>query len=336
MRIPGRDAGELEWVRFEQAGVLTTAQAVGLLGRGIVRGHVRLGRWRAICRGIVLTHNGRLDRAQQLWVAVLTAGPGAVLAGATAATEIGVRGLRCDHLQLLIPAARNRSTRLVGLPSDMPNVRVYRTSVLPPEHRQVGRPQRTTIARSVVDAAAWARTPDEARLVLAAACQQRLMTPGEAADVLALLPEVRRRALIRTTLADIDGGAEALSEIDFMALCARHRLPPPDLQVRRKDADGRSRYLDAYWKEWRLHAEVDGAHHMDARHWAADMQRQNQIWISGDRILRFPAALIRERPAEVVAQLRAALTAAGWPSVSRGELGCGLHLNSPRPRRADR
>jgi very-short-patch-repair endonuclease len=184
--------------------------------------------------------------------------------------------------------------------------------VLPPEHQQVGLPPRTTIARSVVDAAAWARTAEEARLVLAAACQQRLVTPGDATDVLALLPEVRRRALIRTTLADISGGAEALSEIDFVALCRRHRLPRPDLQVKRTDADGRDRYLDAYWEEWRLHAEVDGAHHMDARHWAADMQRQNQIWISGDRILRFPAALIRERPAEVTAQLRAALTAAGW------------------------
>jgi very-short-patch-repair endonuclease len=280
----------------------------------------------------LLTHNGRLDRAQQLWVAVLAAGPGAVLAGATSATEIGVRGLRCDHLQLLIPAVRNRSTRLVGLPSDMPNVRVYRTRVLPPEHLQVGRPPRTTIARSVVDAAAWARSADEARMVLAAACQQRLLTAGEATDVLALLPEIRRRKLIRATLADIGGGAEALSEIDFVALCRRHRLPRPDLQSRRTDADGRDRYLDAYWKDWHLHAEVDGAHHMDARHWAADMHRQNQIWISGDRILRFPAALVRERPAEVAVQLRAALTAAGWsPATSKPPANLPTSADLSRP-----
>lgn len=29
------------------------------------------------------------------------------------------------------------------------------------------------------------------------------------------------------------------------------------------DASGRIRFLDAYWREWQLHAEVDGAHHMD-------------------------------------------------------------------------
>ena len=310
--LPARDAGEFEWVCFEQAGVLTTGQAVDLVGRGVLRGNLRLGRWRRICRGIVLTHNGRLDRDQQLWVAVLAAGPGAVLAGAAAATEGGVRGLRAGPLQVLIPAVRSGSLRLPGLPIDMLGVRVYRSRALPPEHRQVGRPPRTTMARSVLDAAVWARTPDEARVVLAAACQQRRVTPDEVMNVLAVLPTVRRRALIRTTLADIDGGAQALSEINFVSLCRRFRLPLPDRQQRRQDADGRNRYLDAYWPEWRLHVEVDGAHHMDVRHWAADMLRQNQVWIGGDRILRFPAWLIRASPAEVADQLRAALAAAGW------------------------
>ncbi|MGW4502297.1 hypothetical protein ACWENR_27280, partial [Micromonospora sp. NPDC004336] len=27
--------------------------------------------------------------------------------------------------------------------------------------------------------------------------------------------------------------------------------------------------------------EIDGAHHMDVRHWAADMRRQNDVWTSG-------------------------------------------------------
>jgi hypothetical protein len=243
---------------------------------------------------------------------VLAAGEGAVLAGATAAAEGGVRGLRAGPLQVLVPAVRSRSLRLPALPIDMPGVRVYRSRTLPPEHRQVGQPPRTTMARSVLDAAVWARTPDEARVILAAACQQRRVTPDEIRKVLAVLPTARRRALIRTTLADVDGGAQALSEIDFVSLCRLFRLPPPDLQERRKDVDGRNRYLDAYWREWRLHVEVDGAHHMDVRHWAADMLRQNQVWIAGDRILRFPAWLIRARPVEVADQLRAALAAAGW------------------------
>jgi hypothetical protein len=261
----------------------------------------------------VATTNGRLAPDQRLWVAVLAAGRGAVLAGSTAATEAGVRGLRAEPLHVLVPGDRKRPVdRLGGLPIDMPAVVIHRTTVLPPSHLQRGRPHRTTTARSLVDAAGWARDPDEARVALAAGCQQRRVTPAELLAVVADLPRVRRRRLILETVGDIEGGAQALSEIDFLRLCRSHDLPRPDLQDKRRDGDGRVRYLDAYWKEWRLHVEVDGAHHMDVRHWAADMRRQNAVWIAGDRILRFPAWLVRGRPDEVAAQVRAALIAGGW------------------------
>lgn len=315
-RTPGRAAGELEWVVFGQAGILTTRQAVNLIGEGRMRGNVRGGRWRHICRGILATTNGRLTLDQQLWVAVLAAGKGAVLAGAAAAAESGVRGLRREPLRVLVPTARHAPRRrLTGLPLDMPGVVVHRSTV-PRDHVQAGRPTRTTTARSLVDAAAWARSADEARSALAAGCQQRRVTPAELRAVVAAMPRLRRRELILETVGDLEGGATALSEIDLVRLCRRFGLPLPDLQDKRRDASGRVRYLDAYWRRWRLHVEVDGAHHMDVRHWAADMRRQNEVWIAGDRILRFPAWLIRARPDEVAAQLRAALIAAGWRPTS--------------------
>lgn len=101
--------------------------------------------------------------------------------------------------------------------------------------------------------------------------------------------------------------AGALSEIDFVKLCRRYRLPTPDLQERRRDLAGRNRYVDAYWREQRVHVEVDGGHHTDAGQWEADMRRQNEIWIRGDRVLRFSAWQVRHRADEVVTQLRAAL-----------------------------
>ncbi|SCE95677.1 Transcriptional regulator, AbiEi antitoxin, Type IV TA system [Micromonospora marina] len=310
--LPAHDAGRLEWLAFDQAGVVTWAQATALLTPGTVRGLVRSGRWRSICRGILVTGNGRLTWDQQLWVAVLAAGSGAVLAGVTAAGEAGVRGLRREPLHVLVPAGRHPPTLLRRLPLDVTGVVVHRSSVLPDSHRQVARPPRTTTARAVVDGAGWARSDDEARSVLAAACQQRRVSPEEILAVLDVLPRAPRRELIRRTTADIAGGAEALSELDFLTLCRRHRLPVPDLQERRRDQSGRLRFLDAYWRRWRLHVEVDGAHHMDVRHWAADMQRQNDVWTAGDRILRFPAWLLRSRPDEVAATVRRALIAAGW------------------------
>ncbi|HEU4349076.1 MAG TPA: DUF559 domain-containing protein [Actinoplanes sp.] len=306
--LPGRDAGEWEWLLFEQSGVVTSAQACRLLGRGVVRSRIMQHRWRRICRNLLLTENGRLRREQQLWVAVLAAGRGARLAGTTAATESGVCGLRPEPLHVIVPAQRGTSTLVGCLPPDMPRVSIHRTAILPPAHRQVGRPPRTTAARAVVDAAAWARTDSEARTVIAAACQQRRVAPAELRDVLQVLIRVPRRDLISTTLADVEGGAEALSELDFLGLCRRYRLPEPELQRRRTDADGRNRYLDAYWRASRLLVEIDGAHHMDVRHWSADMLRQNAIWTRGDRILRFPAWLVRTRPSDVATQILTALS----------------------------
>jgi hypothetical protein len=136
--------------------------------------------------------------------------------------------------------------------------------------------------------------------------------PAEIVTVAERLPRLRRRALVLETAVLAAGGATALSEIDLVKLCAKHGLPRPDLQEPRKDAAGRNRYLDAYWRRYRLHVEIDGTHHMDERHWAADMLRQNEVWLQGDRVLRFPAWLLRADPARVVAQLGTALRSAGW------------------------
>lgn len=307
LEIPGPDATEIEWLLFEQAGVLTRTQAVALLGRHQVARHLAQGRWRGICRNLLLTHNGPLHPEQQLWVAVLVAGPEALLAGRTAATAGGVTGLRREPLQVLIPARRARSVNMERLPPDMVQVRVYRTARLPDEHRQLGRPPRTVLARSVVDAAAWAEGDSEARTTIARACQQQRVSPNELEQVLALFPRIKRHRLIARTLDDIAGGATSLNEVDFVTLCRRFGLPAPNLQERRKDANGRNRYLDAYWPEFGLHVEVDGAHHADVENWSADMLRQNEIWIRGDRILRFPAWLIRTRPDLVATQLEAAM-----------------------------
>jgi hypothetical protein len=304
---------DFEWLAFEQTGVFTTAQGAALLGPETLRSRLRQQRWRRICRGIVLAENGQLRRDQQLWVAVLVAGAEARLAGKTAAAAGGVAGLATEPIEVLIPAARGRSTRLPVLPPDMAAVRMRRTTIMPAGHCQDTRPPRTTVARSVIDGAAWARHDDEARDLIARACQQRRVTIAQLREVLDRFPRIRRHRLIKTTIADAEGGAAALSEIDLLALCRRFRLPKPNLQQRRLDEDGRNRYLDAHWPEAHLLVEVDGAHHLDVASWTADMIRQNKIWIAGDRILRFPAALIRSAPATVAAQISAALNAVPRP-----------------------
>jgi very-short-patch-repair endonuclease len=144
------------------------------------------------------------------------------------------------------------------------------------------------------------------------AFQQRLVGLGDVDAVLARMPKAKRRPLIRTTARDAAGGAHSLGELDVLRLLRRARLPRPTLQFQRTDVEGRRRYLDLYFERWRLHVEIDGAHHSDPRQAWADMERQNAVWVPGDRVLRFPTWLVREQPATVVAKIRDALREAGW------------------------
>jgi hypothetical protein len=164
----------------------------------------------------------------------------------------------------------------------------------------------------VVDAAQWAHTDRQARVMIAMAFQQQRVAAAQIDEVLARMPMVKRGSLIARTSADAAGGALALAELDFLALSRQAGLPEPKLQQVRRDASGRRRYLDVLYEDYGVHVEIDGGHHVDIRQAWADMERQNEIWIAGDRVLRFPAWLVRESPAEVIAQVRAALMAAGW------------------------
>jgi len=72
---------------------------------------------------------------------------------------------------------------------------------------------------------------------------------------------------------------------------------------------GRRRYLDVYWDDSRVAAEIDGSAHTDVRQWWEDSLRQNELVVSGDVVLRFPAHVVRSAPELVASQIRKALLA---------------------------
>jgi hypothetical protein len=299
------DGDELAILLFRQDDVLTRRQALRFLSPQAVRRRVDSGKWRAAHRGVLVAHNGPVTPRQRLWIAVLASGRVGYLAGATALELIGLRGYSERAVHVLLPADAQASNPPSG-------VRVHRTRALPEEdRRRVDRLPCTSPARSMVDAAQWARSDDAARTIVAACFQQRLVTLAEATGVLDRRPNIRRRALIVATVTDAAGGAHSLGELEFVELCRRAGLPSPRCQVSRVDAAGRHRLLDAVFDGYGVRVEIDGAGHLDPAQWWADLQRQNDLWITGERVLRFPVWAVRERPAEVLAQVRAALAAGG-------------------------
>ena len=167
------------------------------------------------------------------------------------------------------------------------------------------------MARSLVDAAAWMGSDRGAQAVLAAGVQQRLVRVADLTAVVSQNQRLGRRGVINATLADIAGGAQALSELDFTRLLRQYRLPVPDRQAARRDRAGRRRWLDAVWEAARLIVEIDGSQHMEAAQYWDDMGRDNDFTLDGYRVLRFPAFAVRYNPAYVAGQIRDALAGAG-------------------------
>jgi hypothetical protein len=282
------DPASIERLLFRQHRVLGRKQAVAVLGRPVVNAHLRNGTWQAPCRSVVVAHNGLLTRRQQLWVAVLHGGSGAVCGGPTAAALLGLRGLESPDVHVVIPAQRQ------VIPID--GVQIHRATVLPSAHvLDQSLPPLTTMARAVVDAAAWAPTDADAREFVVAAVRQGKVLPSEVADVLKVLTRSKRRSLVLETVNLAVNGADALADDLLVKTCRRDGLPVPDRQVRRAEESGRPRYLDAYWNRWQLCLEVDTAQQAD-----------------GDEVI--PGWALFHKQPELATRIRAALTDKGWKS----------------------
>lgn len=217
------------------------------------------------------------------------------------------RSLRADRLEaetvdVLVPLGARRNSKSpvafrVHRRREWDGVRVHRDGWHHP-------------ADAVLLAAATFDSPRPACGLLAAAVQQRVVRPDEFSAAIDRAARIRHRAVLRSAVADIAQGSDALSEIDLVRLCRRAGLPAPTQQTVRRERGGRRRYLDASWRrrDGRLVVvEVDGALHLSPRRWWDDQLRQNEITLGDALVLRFPSVVVRTQPELVAAQLRRAL-----------------------------
>ena len=306
----------LDEVLADHDGVLSISLALQFMTENQLRWRVTSGRWQKPARGVVVAQSGPLTDRQVLRAALLRAGPGAALAGLTAARLDGFKGFGDKRpfaqtpIHLLVPAGRKRRT-----PPPGPTVITHYTRTLTNEDVHPTRqPRRTRIARSLVDAATWMPTDRGSMAVLAAGVQQGLARVDDLRLTADRIETRRRRRLLIETLGDIAGGSQALSELDFTRLVVRaFRLPQPSRQSARRDAQGRRRWLDAEWSEYKIVAEIDGAQHTEdpLQRWD-DMERDIDLGLDGYLTLRFPAWLVRTDPEHVARRIREALRRAGW------------------------
>lgn len=246
------------------------------LSQAAIRHRLRRGRLHRVHRAVyAVGHPGLTDRGR--WkAATLACGAGAVLSYRSAAELWGMLGAGGGDAHVTVPVAGGRARRA--------GIRIHRSpsltvaDVTARDNIPVTRPQRT-----LQDI-------------------KRMVSPGEL-----------RRAVRQAELLDLPIDAPALIpdlagsalELAFLRLCARYRIPRPEVNVRV------DRYvIDFLWRRERLIVETDGhRYHRGAVAAADDLERDRRLATLGFEVLRFTYRDVMTEPKRTAAHVRARLSA---------------------------
>jgi hypothetical protein len=285
-----------------QDGLIATWQPGAPDGRAMLRAH-RQGHWQQVTTWVYSASPNDPNETQKAWAAVLHHGPDAVLSGRNALVLSGWNGGADEHMDVLV----GRDCRRRGPEWIRPHRQGYT-----PRLARNGVP-RAVIQAAAIDAAAWATSERQAVFFILSVLQQQLSDVPQLLRVLEDRPKLPRRRLILDTIADFSKGITTMGERDFANICTEYGIREPDRQVRRRDADGRFRYLDAYFEAERVVVEIDGLGHLALEIWLDDQVRQNERVIAGDRtFLRTSNVALKWEPWVTMDQLRRALGIYGY------------------------
>jgi hypothetical protein len=288
----------------QQLDVISRQQA---LAAGLTRhalGH-RLrpgGPWRGLLPGVYIAATGAPTTLQQEMAALLYAGPGSVITGPAALRCHHIRCELTDIVDVLVPATRQRR--------DTKFVQLHRTTRMPARIWQAGPVRYVPPSRAVADAVRALTSLRNVRAVVADAVQRDKCAISSLVTELAGGP-AKGSALFREALADVAGGIRSAAEGDLRDLLATSGLPMPLFNPSLYDDGTFIARPDAWWPRLGIAVEVDSREwHMSPEDHARTLARGRRMARYQIVVLRFTPRQIRSQPAEVIADIRAALEGA--------------------------
>jgi very-short-patch-repair endonuclease len=279
-----------------QHGIVAHGQLIDLgLGTSAIGAWAKRGRLHRIHRGVYALRYPTLTRNGRFLAAVLACGDGAALSHFSAAVLWGMLNDGGGRIHVTAETRRRR-----------PGLIVHEAALADDVTERAGIPV-TTPARTLVDLGDVAprrtleRALDEAEFL-------RL-------DCTGLAPRHGRRGsgLLASVLAVHAVGStrtRSVLEERFLALCDKHNLPRPEVNV----------YIEGYecdfvWREQRLIVETDGAAaHGTTRARKRDLERDAELTAAGWRVIRVSYERLLNGRASVAKEVREALTPARLPA----------------------
>jgi very-short-patch-repair endonuclease len=262
---------------------------------GLTEDQLRGATWRRVHRGVFVWRVIADQSLVRIRAAVHRLPEGAVFSGNTAGWLHGLDVDPCDPIEVTVPTAC-MVTRLAGF-------RLRRSAGTERAVAQ-GVPV-TSRVRTVVDLARHLPLV-EAVVIIDMALHRRLVSLSSL-KVWADANKGRRGvAMLRDALELAEPATESPMETRLRLLLILAGLPKPRVQTRLRDRSGTFlARADLYYPNHRLAIEYDGVTHKDSI--AGDNRRQNRLFDTGHRMLRFTAGDVLGNPSAVVSLVRRAI-----------------------------
>lgn len=257
-------------------------------------------RWQRILPRTYLTTD-TLTWPDQLSAALTFAGEQAVLSGAAALADTGLRSVRRPS-SVLVLVPREVTARSHGW------VRIRRTNRLPVRRLAPG-PARAPDARAVADLALELSELDDVRALVAEVVRRGRCDTAELTDELTSRPR-RGSAHFRQALAEIGVGAWSAPEARAATLLRRAHVPTFEQNAVIDLPGGRRFVADFLWRRLRAVLEIDSVeHHVAPADLDATMARHLLLETLGYSVIHPSPAVIRRTPGVFVREVSTWLAA---------------------------
>jgi predicted transcriptional regulator of viral defense system/very-short-patch-repair endonuclease len=283
-----------------QHGVVTRGQLAALgIPERTIGDWVGRGRLRRLHRGVYAVGHRALKRDGRLLAAALACGASAVLSHRSAGHLWGL---------LSTPPSLPEVTRR-GSHREQDGIVVHRSALALDEVTEVDGIPVTSPFRTVFDLAATLPRQRELERAMNEAEVRQLRDRVSLPVLLERYPRRRGARRVRQLLAAREPGGITRNDFEelFVAFLAEHGLPRPRLNATLA-LRGRFFEPDCMWRQQRLVVELDGrAVHGTEQAFESDRQRDRILLAEGWRWARVTWRQLRDEPAAIAADLRAAL-----------------------------
>jgi hypothetical protein len=296
----------LRYLAGIQSGVVSRPQALrGGMTTDMIKSRINSGRWRPLYRGVYVTFTGAPGRRAQLWAAVLSAGPGAVLSHETAAELHRLADRVTDPIHVTVPHWRR--VAVTG------GVSVHRSVRAAEAAEGNAYPPRTTIEETLLDLTQTAATFDDVCGWVTRAFARELTDESRLRAAMKARSKLRWRADLNELISAAAGGDHSVLEYRYERDVERaHGLPKPVRQVPFVGPGGRRGRRDRVYEDYGVVIELDGrlAHPIESQ-WK-DKARDNAAAADGQQTLRYGWVRVNQEPCVIAAEVARVLQRRGW------------------------